>query len=114
MTVRRRTALALIAVAAMAAPAFPARATTIVVAPGGAPHVRVWSGASEQAGFFAERLTLEAGADPAAQTQRAFQLAFSRGAAPEEIDASRALIAEHGLTLFCRALFNANEFVYVF
>lgn len=68
----------------------------------------------QQADFFAERLAREAGADPTAQTQRAFQLAFNRDASPEEIDTARTLITEHGLTLFCRALFNANEFVYVF
>ena len=68
----------------------------------------------QQAEFFAERLTREAGTDAPAQVQRAFQLAFGRAAAPEEIEAARKLIGEHGLPLFCRALFNANEFVYVF
>jgi hypothetical protein len=30
------------------------------------------------------------------------------------LEAGARLIREHGLPAFCRALFNANEFVYVF
>ncbi|MGV3532433.1 MAG: PSD1 and planctomycete cytochrome C domain-containing protein [Chthoniobacteraceae bacterium] len=68
----------------------------------------------QQAGFFAERLAAEAEGDQRRQIQRAFQLAFSRDAAPEEATAAQALISEHGLPAFCRAIFNANEFVYVY
>ncbi len=32
---------------------------------------------------------------------------------PEERAAAIHLIEQHGLAIFCRALFNANEFVYV-
>ena len=43
--------------------------------------------------------------DPAAGTGRA--------PADEERRAAEALVREHGLSVFCRALFNANEFVHV-
>ena len=68
----------------------------------------------QQAAFLAERLEREAGSDTAAQVQRAFSLAFNRTPEPEELAAATQLIREHGLRAFCRALFNANEFVYVF
>ncbi|MBI4324211.1 MAG: DUF1553 domain-containing protein [Chloroflexi bacterium] len=68
----------------------------------------------QQAGFFAERLQREAGPYATAQTRRAFWLALGREPAPAELAAGRKVIAEHGLTVFCRALFNANEFVYVY
>ncbi len=70
--------------------------------------------AMQQAGFFAERLEKDAGAQPEAQVRRAFALAFARVPAEDEITAAVALIREHGLTIFCRALFNANEFINVF
>jgi len=64
----------------------------------------------DQAKFFAERLTREAAADP---VERAFELAFGRAPEPGERDAAKALIDKHGLSAFCRAILNANEFVYV-
>jgi hypothetical protein len=70
--------------------------------------------AMQQAGFLCERLEKEAGAEPVAQVQRAFLLAFGRAPAPEELTAALALIRDHGLKVFCRALFNANEFIEVF
>ena len=70
--------------------------------------------ALQQAGFLAERLDKEANGDPVAQVDRAFLLAFGRAAWPEETAAATALIREHGLKVFCRALFNANEFINVF
>jgi mono/diheme cytochrome c family protein len=70
--------------------------------------------ALQQAGFFAARLEKEAGADAAAQVGRAFRLAFGRNPLAEETAAATALIREHGLPVFCRALFNANEFVTIF
>jgi mono/diheme cytochrome c family protein len=68
----------------------------------------------QQAGFLAERLQTEAGSDPGAEVQRAFKLAFNRSPDAEELGAATRLVREHGLMAFCRALFNANEFVYVF
>jgi hypothetical protein len=67
----------------------------------------------EQAGYFAQRLKKEAGDDPAAQVRLAFVLTCGRNADESELAASTAFIQAHGLTLFCRAMFNANEFVFV-
>jgi len=52
--------------------------------------------------------------EPAQLAKRAFELAFNRAPTPAELAATEEFIREHGVTLFCRALFNANEFVYVF
>lgn len=67
----------------------------------------------DQARFMAERLLRDVGSDPAAQVQRAYLLAFGRPVKPQELDAALELIGRHGLFVFCRALFNTNEFVYV-
>lgn len=70
--------------------------------------------ALDQARFFAERLVRESGpSDLRAQIGRAFQLAFGRLPTEAEVAASMKLIQDHGLWVFCRALLNANEFVYV-
>jgi hypothetical protein len=66
-----------------------------------------------QADFFADRLRTEAGPDPARQADRAFRLAFGRPPTADERTAAARLIASHGTPAFCRALYNANEFVYV-
>jgi len=68
---------------------------------------------ARQAEFFAERLVSEAGTDSAAQIRRAFRLAFGREPEADELAAAGALIARHGPAAFCRAVFNANEFLYV-
>ena len=68
----------------------------------------------QQAGFFAGRLEKEAGKNPEAQARRAFALAFQREPDRAELQAASKLIQEQGLTVFCRALLNASEFVYVF
>ena len=67
----------------------------------------------QQAGYFADRLRTEAGADPSRQAERGFRLAFGRAATAAERTAAARLIASHGTAAFCRALYNANEFVYV-
>ncbi|MDB6119400.1 MAG: Planctomycete cytochrome [Verrucomicrobiaceae bacterium] len=69
--------------------------------------------ALQQAGFFAERLNKEAGADPKKQINRAFLLGFGREPSADEVADSQSLIAKHGLTVFCRALMNANEFIQI-
>jgi hypothetical protein len=66
----------------------------------------------QQAGFFADRLRQEAGPKPGAQTERAFQIAFCRRPTSAEKKASLRLIADRGLVTLCRALMNANEFLY--
>jgi len=67
---------------------------------------------NQQAKLFAERLA-EVAKDPAAQAEEAFKLAFSRSPEPEETAASAEFIQEHGLDLFCRAIYNTNEFLYL-
>jgi len=56
---------------------------------------------------FAKRLPPD---DP---VRPAFELAFGRPPSTSETENARRLILDHGLTAFTRALFNANEFVYV-
>jgi hypothetical protein len=69
---------------------------------------------ADQAGFFAERLRREAsGSDVSAQVNLAFRLAFGRAPKAQEISSSVELIGRQGLKVFCRALLNANEFLYV-
>ena len=67
----------------------------------------------QQAEFFAARLEKEAGPSVKAQVQRAFALAFQREPAREELEAGTQLIREQGAKIFCRALLNASEFIYV-
>ncbi|MGV3773724.1 MAG: DUF1553 domain-containing protein [Verrucomicrobiales bacterium] len=52
--------------------------------------------------------------DPARQVEITFQAAFHRNPTPSESSAAVTLIKEAGLTSFCRAIFNANEFAYMF
>jgi hypothetical protein len=66
----------------------------------------------QQADFFAARARNEAGAEPRAQIVRAFQLAFSRDPDQEEAAGALALLRRDGLGAVCRALLNANEFLY--
>jgi len=66
-----------------------------------------------QAAFFAQRLEVEAGPDPKRQADRAFNLALGRSPSPSEQNAAISLIHSHGAAAFCRALYNANEFVYI-
>lgn len=65
-----------------------------------------------QAEYLAARVTSEA-ADPADRIPRAFQLTFQRLPAERELNAARQLVERQGLFALCRALLNANEFVYV-
>ena len=67
----------------------------------------------QQAAALAARLEREAGAVAAAQVRLAFMLMFGREPAAVETSAATVMIADRGLPLFCRALFNANEFVNV-
>ena len=67
----------------------------------------------EQAGYLAERLTKEAGENSVDQIRLAFVLAFSRPPTQAELDDAKQLIESQGLEAFCRALLNANEFLFV-
>ena len=67
----------------------------------------------QQATYFAQRIEAESGRDPARQAEHGFRLAFGRSPSSAELKAAVALIGSHGCAAFCRALYNANEFVYV-
>ena len=67
----------------------------------------------EQAGFFAERLAKEFPGSTRDQVQRAFELCFGRPPTNDELTSSSAFIEQSSLTQFCRAMLNANEFVFV-
>lgn len=62
-----------------------------------------------QARYFAERIEKEGG-NP---VERAYAIAFGRVPTVEEKALAAAFIEKESLFAFCRALFNANEFVYV-
>ena len=68
----------------------------------------------QQADIFAEKLRREAGGKIETQIQRAYWLAFNRAAEKQDLAAGKMLIQHEGLPAFCRALLNANEFLYVF
>ena len=63
--------------------------------------------------FFAARVKKEAGTDPEAQVRRVFRLAFQRDPTATELPAAVQLVEKHGLAALCRAVLNANEFLYV-
>ena len=67
-----------------------------------------------EAEVFAKRVTQEAGVEAEPQVRQAFRLAFGREADAEETADAVKLVEAHGLPALCRALFNANEFLYVF
>jgi mono/diheme cytochrome c family protein len=67
----------------------------------------------QQAGYLKERIEKEAGPNLAAQVKCAFRLAFQRLPTEKELAAAEKLVGAHGLSALCRALFNANEFVFV-
>ncbi|MCA2968806.1 MAG: DUF1553 domain-containing protein [Acidobacteriaceae bacterium] len=51
---------------------------------------------------------------PGEQIRQAFLLAYGRPPETAELDQSLQLLAQHGFLPFARALFNTNEFLYVF
>jgi hypothetical protein len=67
----------------------------------------------QQASLFAERIEREAGSMPTDQVRRAFRLALGREPDADESVAASALVEAQGLLVFCRALLNANEFLYL-
>lgn len=62
---------------------------------------------------FAERVKKDAGDDIGAQIARVYTLAYGRTPVPNEAASVRPVVERHGLAVFCRAVFNSNEFVYV-
>jgi hypothetical protein len=68
----------------------------------------------QQSELFAQRIQHEVGTDKRAQVKRAFVLALGRVPSEDEANAAQTLLEQHGLSACCRALLNANEFLYVF
>jgi mono/diheme cytochrome c family protein len=68
----------------------------------------------QQSELFARRVAKEAGPDLGAEVDRAFRVAFGRQPSAAEKAAALKLTQDAGLRLLCRALYNANEFIYVF
>ncbi|HEX3999052.1 MAG TPA: DUF1553 domain-containing protein [Pirellulales bacterium] len=67
----------------------------------------------QQTARFARRLNRDRPNDVPGQIQRAFWLAFGRAPDGEELRAAEKLVAHEGLPIFCRAMLNANELVYL-
>lgn len=67
----------------------------------------------QQAAMMAERLQRAADRRKVSPVQVGYELAFSRSATASEIAEAESLIHEYGLAAFCRALLNANEFLFV-
>jgi Protein of unknown function (DUF1553) len=66
----------------------------------------------QQAGFLADRVRTEAGTNASAQVRQAFRLTFGRAPDNTEQQAALSLASAQGLPSLCRALLNANEFLY--
>ena len=68
---------------------------------------------NRQAGFFADRVRAEAGAQIDDQVKQAMRLALGREPSEDELARLRTLGERHGLPQVCRILLNANEFVFL-
>jgi len=68
--------------------------------------------ATQQASFFADRITRDAGADVESQVTLAFRLALGRTPNAQESSDAAAFVRTHGLSALCRAMLSANEFAY--
>lgn len=66
----------------------------------------------QQAELFSARLTREANT-PRERVQLAWRLCFNRSPEPDEQSLSLTFIDQEGWTQFCRAMLNANEFVFI-
>jgi hypothetical protein len=67
----------------------------------------------EQADAFAARLKAEVGDDIAKGIQRAYQLVLGRHPDANELSEAKEVVAGHGLSTLCRAIFNSNEFLFL-
>ncbi|MEP6753963.1 MAG: DUF1553 domain-containing protein [Chthonomonadales bacterium] len=65
-----------------------------------------------QADLFAKRLQREAPNSIPDQISRAYLLAFGRLPKPDELQSALKFVKSQSLSLYCRALLNANEFIY--
>jgi hypothetical protein len=68
---------------------------------------------NRQSKHFADRLSHEAGTDPAKQIERAYLLALGRRPSLGERMAMQEFLREQSLEQLCRVVLNLNEFVYV-
>jgi len=69
--------------------------------------------ALQQADLLAARLKRESPNDDASRAGLAYALTFGRPATAEEADQAFAFASEYGWAALCRALLNANEFVFI-
>src|SRR5262249_46802713 len=67
----------------------------------------------QQSALFAQRLEKEAGPQLDDEVDRGFLLTFGRPPSATERPAALKLAQDAGLHIVCRALYNANEFIYV-
>ena len=67
----------------------------------------------QQAERLAERLEQDCGDQPSQQIARAYWLCYGREPDPSELSTSQDFVAEQGLSAFCRAMLNSNEFVFL-
>ncbi len=67
----------------------------------------------QQCELFAQRLEREIPDGGATRASLAIELAFGRPATSEQGERALAFATEHGWPALCRALFNANEFVFI-
>ncbi|MBK5294445.1 MAG: DUF1553 domain-containing protein, partial [Acidobacteriia bacterium] len=67
----------------------------------------------KQAGYLAARLEKEAGAGSEARINQLYRLLFQRLPSRQESSLGLRFLEKQPLSLYCRALLNANEFVYV-
>lgn len=67
----------------------------------------------QQSEILARRLQREAGDDPGAQVRRAWQLAFNRVPDRKEAREAVAFARTEGTIALCRAVLNANEFLFI-
>lgn len=67
----------------------------------------------QKAERFASRLSSAHKDNTREQVAAAYRLTFGRGPSQRERDIAEQFVGKHGMFQFCRALFNANEFLYV-
>jgi mono/diheme cytochrome c family protein len=67
----------------------------------------------DQAAAFADRVLRESGPSVEQQVRHAYRLALSREPDPREAAEVRPVVAEHGVEVLGRALWNSNEFVFL-
>jgi hypothetical protein len=67
----------------------------------------------DQSAAFAARVGREAGTTVEERIHHAYRLALSREASDAELAEIVPAVAEHGIAVLARALFNSNEFVFL-